>query len=170
MDTTVASLVTLALVICFIVIVRKALRPAGADVDFGQWLDDFSVERYRPMERLLTPEDDEFLRSQPGHSPALSARLRSERRRLFRRYLRSLRRDFARLHRVARLIVLYSPVDRPDLAEALWRIRVSFLMAVVAVEWRLMLHVVGARGVDVRTLLDTVKGLELRVRMQPASA
>lgn len=171
MDTTGAAvLVALALVTCFALIARKVLSTRTPEVDFGQWLEEFSLARYRPMERLLTEDDETFLRSQPGHSPALSNRLRTERRRLFRRYLKNLRRDFQQLHQVARLMILYSPVDRPELAETLLRIRISFVLALMSVEWRLFLHALGAKGVEVQGLLDTVQGLESRLRVQATAA
>jgi hypothetical protein len=38
------------------------------------WVLDLSVDRYRPMFRLLEQEDIRFLRSQPGATPALVRR------------------------------------------------------------------------------------------------
>src|SRR5512138_3272273 len=53
--------------------------------------------KYRPMERLLQRDDFRFLASQPGFSPRLGRRFRRERRRIFRAYFRSLKRDFAQV-------------------------------------------------------------------------
>ena len=53
--------------------------------------------KYRPMERLLQEEDFRFLSSQPGFSARLGRRFRSQRRRVFRAYLRSLSMDFGRV-------------------------------------------------------------------------
>src|SRR5688572_20360045 len=103
------------LLLAFAAMIRHILGvPPIAEEDHGTWLDTFSVTRYRPMERLLSKEDFEFLASQPGYDPGMSRKLRAERRRIFRSYLRQLRIDFIRLHQVARLLVLYSPEDRPD--------------------------------------------------------
>src|SRR5438105_538368 len=56
-----------------------------------------SLDKYRPMERLLQEDDFRFLANQPGFSPQLGRRFRTERRRIFRGYLRNLRKDFARI-------------------------------------------------------------------------
>ncbi len=75
---------------------RMLFRDRVPDFD-PDWLENFSVSKYRPMERLLSEEYFEFLVSQEGYEPKIGKRLRSERRRIFRGYLRSIRRDFQRL-------------------------------------------------------------------------
>src|SRR5580692_10972349 len=60
-----------------------------------EWINDLSIARYRPMERLLTEEDYRFLASQPGIDKKALRRLRGERRKIFRGYLACLSHDFA---------------------------------------------------------------------------
>src|SRR5215471_20655160 len=75
-------------------------RAYRSDVD-GQLeagSDEFSLARYEPMGRLLAEEDFVFLAAQPGYRPEIGAKLRRERRQIFRLYLRELSRDFHRLH------------------------------------------------------------------------
>src|SRR5258707_4988519 len=79
--------------------------------------------KYQPMARLLQEDDFRYLSAQPGYSPRLGRRLRSQRRRIFRGYLRSLRRDFATLSMALRTLVLHSAEDRSDLAASLVRQR-----------------------------------------------
>jgi len=43
------------------------------------WLNELSVERYRPMLRLLESADFEYVRSQKGYTAAMGRRLRQER-------------------------------------------------------------------------------------------
>src|SRR5207237_4592544 len=45
-----------------------------------------SIEKYRPMERLLREDDLRFLSAQSGFSAALGRRFRRDRRRIFRGY------------------------------------------------------------------------------------
>jgi hypothetical protein len=52
-------------------------------------------ERYLPMLRLLDGSDLQFLRRQPGFTPAMEVRFRSQRCRAALGYLGCLRADFA---------------------------------------------------------------------------
>jgi len=139
----------------------SSARVRGVD---PEWLKSFSTATYRPMERLLSEEDVEFLKSQPGYLPGMERALRSGRRRIFRAYLRSLARDFNRLHLALRLALLESPSDRPDLATVLLRQKVRFFLALAAVHLRLCLHAVGIGTVDVRGLVSTVDRMQAQLR------
>ena len=101
--------------------------------------DRFCLETYRPMERLFDEADFEFLASQPGYDPRIARKLRTERRRIFRGYLRCLISDFNSLVRSAQLIALHSPEDNPELAGAIFRVRLAFFWNVAATETRLAL-------------------------------
>ena len=59
------------------------------------WINDLSVLRYRPMERLLNGEDFRFLASQSSFDKNLIRKMRAERRKIFRGYLACLSRDFS---------------------------------------------------------------------------
>src|SRR5688500_7728052 len=120
-DLVMAAIFLAALLIgIFTILIRRVLAPGATnDGDLGDWLDKFSVARYRPMERLLSDDDYEFLSAQPGYDPSIARRLKSERRQIFRIYLRHLSEDFSRLHHAARLMLIYSPEDRPELARTL---------------------------------------------------
>jgi hypothetical protein len=125
----------------------------GVDPD---WLRNFSVSSYRPMERLLNEDDMAFLKAQSGYEPGMERKLRSERRRIFRLFLRTLGRDFNRLHYALRLVALHSPADNPDLARVLIKQKFVFFAAFVAVRIRLELHRFGLGSVDVRGLVATL--------------
>ena len=113
------------------------------------------------MERLLSEEDFRFLRTQAGYDPAVEKELRTQRRKVFRSYLRTLGQDFNRLHLALRLVVLHSPEDRPDLAAALIRQRLMFFVGLGSAHVRLTLHVLGVGTVDVRGLVSTLDTMRL---------
>lgn len=160
---TVAFLVALSTAALLVLLFRKLASPSRL-LDFNpDWLRHFSVARYRPMERLLSEEDYEFLATQRGYDPSIGKRLRSERRRIFRGYLRSLKKDFGRLEAALRLFVVNAAEDRPDLAKALLKQRLAFTVGVLAVECRLILHGLGIGTVDVRTLLDSLDSMRTQI-------
>jgi hypothetical protein len=136
-----------------------------------EWLEDFSISKYRPMLRLLSEDDYEFLESQAGYQGKIASQLRAERRKVFRAYLRNLIRDFHRLQHVAKLMALCASQDRPELAAALLKQRVTFTWAVFAVRVRLALHTVGIGAVDVRNLIGSLDHLRIQVEtMMPDSS
>lgn len=110
---------------------------------------------YRPMERLLSEEDFTFVSSQPNISPLMLKRMRAERRRIFREYLRALSVDFSRLTFRLREIMVDSPHSREDLAASILKARVLFSLAVLMVEGRLVLHACGLYRVNVSALVLT---------------
>lgn len=125
-----------------------------------------SADRYRPMLRLLSDEDLEFV---AGNS-SLRRTLRSRRRELFRSYLRCLTRDYAHLLAGVRAVMVRSGVDRPDLAQALARNRVLFVMAICKIEMRLTLHAVGVGKVDISGLVDALEALRSQVNVMGAAS
>jgi hypothetical protein len=115
------------------------------------------------MLRLLDEADYKFLASQPGYSKKFIENLRAERRSIFRAYLRNLVRDFHRLHLAARMVLIYAPQDRSDLAMTLVRQRVLFTFAILAVEYRLFLHTFGIGTVDVRNVIAALDSMRVNV-------
>jgi hypothetical protein len=129
-----------------------------------EWMESLSVERYRPMLRLLDQEDLAFLKSQPGFKPEMVTRLRHQRCKIFCGYLRNLSVDFQRTCSALKMVMLNSPQDRPDLASVLLRAQASFACGVLHVQFRLALYRFGLASVDVTrlvTLFDTMQS-ELR--------
>ena len=146
-----------------VLVLRRLISPAAITACAPDWLDEFSIEKYRPMLRLLDQEDYNFLALQAGQTASTLRKLRRERRRIFRAYLRSLTADFHRLHLAGKLILVYSQEDRSDLAAKLVQQRITFSVAVVKVHMNLVLHTLGIGTVDVRNLLGTVENLRLEV-------
>ena len=132
----------------------KAVPPATAE-----WINELSVERYRPMLRLLDDSDLEFLCRQPGFDRSMAGRLRRQRCHIFRGYLKSLSDDFRKMCVTLRLLMVNSAIDRPDLASALackqWEFRVCMLRA----RWRLLLYRWGSGCVEIASLIKLFESL-----------
>jgi hypothetical protein len=144
----------------FMYLVLRALRCGETATVDREWLEEFSTAKYRPMERLLSEDDFRFLASQPGFDRGVARRLRAERRRIFQVYLSALQKDFNRLHSTARLIVLYSPQDRSDLAAVLFQVRVRFYVAYAKVWCKLLLHTWGFGTVEIGQLVGALDTLQ----------
>jgi hypothetical protein len=159
-----AGVLVAAAALGFVFLFRRLIsaeRDPGASLE---WCSRFSIEKYRPMERLFFDEDYHFLAAQPGASPKIGKRLRVARRRVFRHYLRCLSRDFDRLYTAAKFLLLHSPQDRPDLASALLKQRLIFRYAMAAVECRLVLQTAGVGKVDVRGLVSALEAMRDQLR------
>jgi hypothetical protein len=118
-----------------------------------------AADRYRPMLRLLSDEDLNFVSS----NPTLRRSLRAKRRELFRSYLRCFARDYSQLLAGVRFAMAQSGLDRPELAAALAKNRALFVMALYKVEFRLALHAVGVGKVDVSGMVDALEALRNQV-------
>lgn len=153
--TAACALVAATAVVFGLLFKRMLIRGRTPDVD-PEWLGRFSVSKYRPMERLLSEDDFEFLASQEGYEPRIGKRLRSERRRIFREYLRSMRRDFSRLETAVRLFMTDSVEDQAELARTLLRQRLNFNFAMASAEARLVMYWLGIGTVDIRELVGTL--------------
>jgi len=147
----------------------RLLYPLNRPSFSPRWFAKFSMARYRPMERILGQADFEFLAAQPGMKKKNLRAFRAERRGILRAYLSDIASDFDRLHTAARILLLTSLEDRPDLALTLLRLRATFAYAMLAVQWRLALDALGVRGLDVRPLVEAVDGIRGQlVTLMPA--
>jgi hypothetical protein len=121
----------------------------------------FSPERYRVMERLFSSRDLEFLSAQPGYTPEMAANWKRESINVFRIYLDELTADFHSLHAAARQMVAASHAESPELAALLVRQSVAFFQARLLLEWRVLLFRLGASQVDVASIVDLVKSMQV---------
>lgn len=120
-----------------------------------------AADRYRPMLRLLSDDDLEFV---SGNSK-LRHSLRARRRELFRGYLRCLTRDYGRLLAGLRLAVIQSGSDRPDLFRALAKNRMLFALAICKIELRLAIHATGIGSVEISGLVEALEALRTQVQV-----
>src|SRR5262245_24924050 len=75
---------------------KLSARPRTLPVT-AEWIDDLSVERYRPMIRLLSEDDLRFASSHPGFTRRMVREFRAQRCQIVRGYLGWLRADFERI-------------------------------------------------------------------------
>jgi hypothetical protein len=128
------------------------------------WIDEFSVERYRPMLRLLNDTDLQFLCSHSSVTPKLVAHFRRERCRVLRGYLCSLKTDFTRVVAALKLVMTQATSDRPDLAALLIRSQATFAACMVLAHVQLLLYGFGIGTVSVGALLNVFEGIRLELR------
>jgi hypothetical protein len=166
------SIIACVILLAFAFVLIRKSAFSGCDLPAtAEWIDELSIERYRPMMRLLDGEDLEFLRSQPGFTPSMAGKLRAQRCQIFRGYLRCLTSDFGRVCSAIKLVMMQSKHDRPDLAAALLRNQMLFATGVLVVQGRLFLYRWGVCGVDVTSLVKTFDLMRLELRsLVPASA
>ena len=161
---TVGAALAVLAAVAFVLLFRSVRsRAEAAQIDLG-WSSEFSIAKYRPMERLFLEEDYDFLAAQPGFHPKIYGKLQAERRRVFRHYLRCLRKDFNRLSTAAKTLVLMAPQDRPDLARNILKQRLMFSWALCGVEVRLALQTLGLGTVDVRGLVGAMESMREQLR------
>ena len=144
------------------VVLRKIQTNSSAPAEV---LQESSAERYRPMVRLLDESDCEYvIAAFPKHSRMLRRRFRTERRTLFRTYLNDLGVDHARIVGAIRQLLVESQSDRPDLAIALYRCQVVFILSMFSIEFKLLFHAMGIGMIDVRSLVAAVEALQLQLQ------
>lgn len=151
--------ITVSILVCRQIAGLQRRSPRRLD-----WIADLSVERYRPMLRLLGDEDFRFLRSQPGVTPALVCRLRKRRGQVFRGYLRSLEHDFRLASEALMLALIQSQTDRADLIPALIGSQVKFAIGVFQVRCRLLLYRWEVGQEPIARLVNLFEGLHTELR------
>lgn len=109
----------------------------------AEWIDHLSVDRYRPMLRLLDEKNVRFLRCQPGYTLQAERHLRTRRAQLFRGYLNNLQMDFSR---ICLALQFFQASALPDH-------RVRFTWAMAEIRLRLMLYRLGLGAPDGSELL-----------------
>jgi hypothetical protein len=153
-----------AIAFLLVLLLRQLATPGAVLPATAAWIDDLSVERYRPMLRLLNGEDLVFMRSEPGYTPKIAAQLRRQRCQVFRGYLRSLTSDFNRVCMAIKVLMIQSQHDRPDLAAVLLRNQIMFAVGVLIVRFRLSLYQWGVAGVEVASLVKIFDIMRLELR------
>ena len=166
----VAILICLGIAVCVVVLARKLASPSALPVT-AEWIGDLSTARYLPMFRLLTREDELFLRRQPGFKPEMISKLRRQRCQIFRGYVSLLEQDFQRICTAIKLLMLQSRHDRPDLAAVLVRSQVTFAAVMALIQFRLILYRCGMGNVDIGDLVKLFESMRLELRsLVPATS
>ena len=139
--------------ICLAPILARLFRRSKIDDISPDWLENFSVSTYYPMEGLLSSEDISYLSRQPAFDLSLYKKLRRDRLHIFRQYLDRMILDFNRLHFVARYVVAHSQDDQSDVLKQLIRIKIRFCLAVTKTELNYTLCLLGFRTLEAKALI-----------------
>jgi hypothetical protein len=123
---------------------------------------EFSLDRYEPMARLLSEEDLHFVKAQAGYTPEIGRKFSRERRRIFRLYLVELSQDFQRLHAHARVIAASLPAENASLVGTLMHQQLRFRYQMVALDLKLRFAWAGL-SVDVSGLVNAVAAMQAQV-------
>jgi hypothetical protein len=140
---------------------RKLLypRPENFPPDFDvQLLRRSAAESYQPMSRLFAEEDFVFL---SRLQPRLLSRLRQQRRRVMREYLRELRAEFERIYAFCRALALKS--GAPNFAGQITQAAFSFYGLL------LILHMRCAFGWFLHVRVDTADLISAFDRLREAA-
>jgi len=165
-----AGIAVVLLIVAFVLLFWRLASRFDGQANTAGWFENFSLESFAPMERLLDRSDFEFLSQQPGYRPEIGAGLLKERKKLFLGYLRILIGDFNQLLRIARLMIVHSTEDRAEFARALWRQQVTFYFAICCVRLRVAIYPVGWTSLDVSRLtqaLDHLRNQVAQLGFQP---
>lgn len=151
----------------FAYLIRQLLaRPKLPEFESG-WVEHFSLRKYRPMERLLDNRDLAFVSSLAGAERRIVRKLKRDRQKIRRAYLRSVRRDFDRLCVAGRIIALYSSEDRPELTMQLLRLQIAFHFALCRAWLQVGLSTMGLGTVDLGRVVRPVA--MLHAQLAPAA-
>jgi hypothetical protein len=149
----------------FVPVLVKLLQRCPAQDITPEWLENFSVASYYPMEELLSDEDFQFLSRQPGFDLSLYRKLRRDRLHIFKQYLNRAIGDFNRLHTAIRTLVATSQEDCSEVAVRLVRLRVTFLGAVLRAELSYRLCLLGFHSLAVRSLIGQLEEMNLQLNL-----
>jgi len=164
-EVIIISSVVLAVLILATVAMLRRLAPTDRSLPVtAGWIGDLSIDRYRPMMRLLDSSDIEFLRSQAGYTRKMESKLRAQRFRIFCGYLRCLDKDFSQVCMALKLVLVQSQHDRPDLSAVLLHHQIMFTSGMLAVYFRLFLYRWGICTVDVTALVQIFDVMRLELR------
>lgn len=145
MILTTFSIAVVLLATTFAFLLYRLASRVDPEAGTAEWFEDFSLDSYAPMARLLDPKDFAHLEKHAGYHRGLGKRLRIERRKAFAGYLELMVGDFNQLLKFGRLMVVSSPVDRSEFDRALRRQQMSFYLAVCSIRCKLALAPLGLR-------------------------
>jgi hypothetical protein len=126
--------------------------------DSDAWLESFSLRTYRPMLRLASGSDRNYLAG--TRDPREVRDYRRKQRSLLREYLRGLSRDFQKLNTIAAAKERAAKEHSPDL----WDGKLSFAFSVLWIEARLAIQSLFPQAIEMESLLRSVDELARTTR------
>jgi hypothetical protein len=150
-------------------VVARLLKTCPVQEITSEWLENFSVSSYYPMEGLLNDEDFKFLSREPGFDLSLYKKLRRERLRIFKQYLNRSIIDFNRLHTAVRAMVPHLPDNGIDIVGRLIRLKLRFSCAVLQAQVSYWLCWLGIGSLSVRALISQLEEMSLQLTLASAA-
>ena len=117
------------------------------------------LPKYRPMLRLFSERDREFLQHQPAYRPEIWRRLAARRRRIFAKYLTLLVKEFRRLHRAGEQPCSNLSGENPSVRQLLVHERVEFARELLRLRAEFLLHGLGLARPDAGPLVRSLQRL-----------
>ncbi len=163
-------LLLVALLLSLLVpVVARLLKRCSVQEITSEWLENFSVSSYYPMEGLLNDEDFKFLSREPGFDLSLYKKLRRERLRIFEQYLNRSIVDFNRLHTAVRAIVPHLPDNGSEIVGRLIWLKFRFSGAVLQAQASYWLCLLGIGSLSVRSLISQLEQMSLQLSLVSAA-
>jgi hypothetical protein len=132
----------------------------------AEWLRDFNFSRYETLTHLFHPEDYKFLESQPGYTPELSARLRSERLEIAKAFLEQLEHDARLLINFANQSMASADDDAGNFSGFILKREIQFGITLAILRFQLRLMEKGiVRRIQFEQLLTSIRPLVLQSRL-----
>ena len=144
-------------------VLRKLYRKCRIEEINPEWLANFSVSEYEPMQALLAQDDFTFLSRQPGFDLSLHRKLRRDRLHIFRQYMGRLITDFNKLHFYTRMQIAHSAQDHSELLQRLIWLKIRFSVTVIRTQVNYLLCCLGLRSLAVRALLAQLAEMHAQV-------
>ncbi|MCX6592968.1 MAG: hypothetical protein NTZ56_15725 [Acidobacteria bacterium] len=158
------------LLLVFVFVIRSVASSPLDGTAHRPGVAELSADKYRPLARLFSADDELFLRSQRGFQPAMLAELRSSRRRVAREYLAALKVDFLTLHRLSTQLLALAPADQPELASRLASMKLEFYWGLSLAHTSLVLHALGVDQIrPLAGLAELFQGLHQHTQLLTAS-
>jgi hypothetical protein len=131
-----------------------------------EWFSEFDFSRYSTLPKLFSPEDFDFLRSQPGYQPELGSRLRSERLKIAEGYLRELERDIRMLLALATRACAHATSPEEDISGFLLKQEIAFIFSLARIRIQLSLMKAGlVKQVSFEAFLESLRPLLQQTRI-----
>jgi hypothetical protein len=140
---------------------RPVSGSRGSVFPAAEWAGEFPADRYRPLLRLLDDGDVRFLRAQQGFRPEMEKRLREQRVRVVRNYLRMMEADFRRVCHGLRRVAPGPGCDPLRLGWILMQQQAAFERELIRVRCGLALYRRGMARVDVAGLMNVFDGMRM---------
>ncbi len=151
-------------------VIARLLRECSPHEISNDWLENFSVVSYYPMEGLLNDDDFKFLSRQPGFDLSLYRKLRNDRLRIFKQYLNRAILDFNRLHAATRALLAGNQEDCSEILSRLISLRFRFCCATVRAELSYRLCLLGYQSLAVRSLICELEEMSSQLNKASAAA